>query len=182
MDKTRRFGLHLKSRDGFSLPEALITVVITVIIFAAFFIILISSSDTWQVNKVQIELQQELRKAMDWTTKELLQAGTSTITNVPADGNWYTSMTFKIPSGVSGGSVSWASDTTTFSLGGTGGKDLLRTVGSQIDTIAQDIQTLQFRRQSTSPSIVEVNLLASKSTPKGKTLTNSLKFSMRMRN
>ncbi len=161
-----------KGRQGLTLVEALVTVIIFSFILGICYMILISGSDSWETNSVRVELQQELRKAMDWITQDLRQAGSASIVNVPANGSAYTSITFRKAAGVSGGSITWDSSTTQYSLGGTGGTQLLRQVGSQTAAvIAQNIQSLQFSRQASSSNVVNVSLQAEKATLRGKTLT-----------
>ena len=170
----------IQSKKGFTLTEALVTTSVLTIIFSAFFIVLLSSSDSWQTNRVSIELRQELRKSMDSITRDILQAGVSTITDVSANGSWYTTITFKKPSSISGGSVVWDANTTKFLRSS---NELQRQIGSAAgETIASNITTLQFRRQSDTPSVVEVNLQAQKSTPKGTVIADALSFKIRLRN
>ena len=117
---------------------------------------------------------------MDNITRDVVQAGVSTITDVSADGNWRTTITFKKPSTVSGGSVAWDANTTKFLLSS---NELQRQIGSGTpELVAGSISTLQFRRQSSTPSIVEVNLAAQKNTPKGTVITDTLTFKIRLRN
>jgi|GEM_PF-1114362 len=172
-----------KSLLGFTLVEALTTVLLFSIILGVCFMILLSGTDSWHVNSAKVEVQQEVRKAADWIKQELIQSGSSTITNVPADSSWYTAITFKTTTGVSGGSISWSSETIQFLLGsGATANQLIRRSGSTDKVCAQGIQTLQFRRQASTPSVVEVNVEAQKTTPKGTTLTATSNFKVKMRN
>lgn len=168
---------------GFTLVEALVTVMIFSIILGASYMVLLSGSDSWEVNRVRVELQQESRKAIDWMSQEMRETGSAAITNVPADGNWYTTITFSLPSGVSGGSIVWSGDTIQYVLGGTNSNQLQRVAtGVATKIIASNIQTLQFRRQSTSSNIVEVSVLARKNTLKGTQIDVNLDFKIRLRN
>ncbi|MBI5149864.1 MAG: prepilin-type N-terminal cleavage/methylation domain-containing protein [Candidatus Omnitrophica bacterium] len=161
----------LKDPRGFTLVEAMVTVIIFTFILGICYTLLISGSDSWETNSARVELQQELRKAMDWIAQDLRQAGSASITNVPADGATYTSITFRKSAGASGGNLVWDSNTTTYSLGGTGGTQLLRQVSGQTaSVIAQDIQSLQFSRQASTANVVDVSLQAQKTTLRGKTL------------
>ena len=144
--------------------------------------ILVSGSDSWQVNRVKIEVQQEVRKAIEAIKADLVQGGSSTIVGVPADGNWYTTITFKVPSGVSGGTIVWPSDTTQFLLSGTDSNELRRTVGATTKTLAHFIETLQFRRLASAPNIVEVNLKGEKATMRGKLISLNTSFKVKLRN
>ena len=145
--------------------------------------ILLSGSESWQINSTKVEVQQEARKAGDWIKQELIQSGASTITNVPANGTWYTTITFKTAIGTSGGSISWSANTIQYSIVAAGtGRRLVRTSGGTTRVLAVSMQSLQFRRQAATPNVVEVNLQARKLTPKGTTLTNNSNFKVKMRN
>ena len=158
----------LKRRQGFTLVEMMVTVAIFSFILGICYTLFISGSNSWETNSVRVELQQELRKAMDWITQDLRQAGSASITNGPVDpvdGTPYPSITFRKAAGVSGGNLVWDSSTTTYSLGGTGGTQLLRQVSGQTaSVIAQNIQSLQFSRQVSTSNIVDVSLQARKTT------------------
>ena len=172
----------LQSARGFSLVEAIVTVVLFSIIGGACFAIFLSGADSWQVNSVKLELQQELRKAADWMRQDLWEAGVSTITNVPADGSWHTTITFRVSNGVSGGNILWSTNTIQFLLGGTNNSQLQRQSGAQTKILAQDMQTLQFRRQATTPNILEMSFAAQKRTTKGALLTQNTTFKITLRN
>ena len=167
------------SLTGFTLVEAMVTVVLFTIILGVCFMLLLSGTDSWHVNGVLLEVKQELRKGTDWMRQELIESGGSTITNVPANGTWYTTITFRTSTGVSGGTITWSADTIQYLLSGT---QLLRRSGGVDKILAQNMQTLQFRRQASTPNVVEVNMQAQKTTPKGTTLTANSNFKMRLRN
>lgn len=179
----------LKDRRAFTLVEALVTVIVFSVILGACYAVLMSGSDSWEANSVRVELQQELRKGMDWILNDLRQAGSASVSDVPANGTWYTSITFRKSNGVSSGVISWAADTTKYLLGGSDSTQLQRQVGSQTPAvIAQNISTLQFRRLASAPNVVEVNLQAQKKTLRGKNMTGktaitaNLSFKVHLRN
>ncbi len=178
-----------KKNRGITLVEVMVTVIIFAFILGICYSLLISGSDSWETNSTRIELQQELRKAMDWITQDLRQAGSVAIVDVPANGSTYTSITFRKSAGVSGGNLVWDSSTTRYSLGGTGGTQLLRQVSGQTaSVIAQNIQSLQFSRQTSTSNIVTVSLQAEKKTLRGKNLSGktpiqaSMTFKIYLRN
>ena len=176
-----------KDYRGVTLVEVMTTVVIFSFILGICYALLISGSDSWETNSTRVELQQELRKAMDWITQDLRQAGSASIVDVPADGATYTSITFRKSAGVSGGNLVWDSSTTRYFLGGTGGTQMLRQVGAQTaSVIAQNIQSLQFNRQPNSiiyydgipveilnSNVVNVSLQTQKTTLRRKMLTGT---------
>ena len=172
----------LNNVQGYTLVEALMTTLIMAVILGAILMILLSGSESWQVNSAQVEANQEVRKAMEWMKQELIQGGSSTITNVPADGTWYPTITFKTASGVSGGVITWSSNTIQYLRGGTNSQQLLRRSGGVDKVIAIDMQALQFRRQSSSANVVEINVQAQKDTPRGTHLTASANFQVKLRN
>lgn len=154
-----------EDHQGATLVEMMVTVIIFAFILGICYTLLISGSDSWETNSARVELQQELRKAMDWITQDLRQAGSASITDVLANGNPYTSITFRKSAGASGGNLVWDSSTTRYFLGGTGGTQLLRQVGVQTaSVIAQNIQSLQFSRQASTANVVSVSLQTQKTT------------------
>jgi Tfp pilus assembly protein PilW len=174
---------RISSLRGLTLVEALVTVLIFSIILGATYTVLISGSDSWEVNNVRVELQQELRKAMDWMSQELREAGSASITNVLANGTWYTTITFRTATGVTGGTIDWSTDTIQYVLGGADANQLQRIkAGDPTKIVALNIQSLQFRRQASSSDIVEVALQARKSTPKGNQLNVNSDFKIQLRN
>ncbi len=172
----------LKKNQGYSLVEVVAAAFLFSLMVGACLMIFLSGSDAWQVTSLSVQLQQERRKAMDWIKEDLVEAGSSTITDVPADDAWYNTITFQTPAGVSGESITWSTDTTQFALGGSNGDEIIRTVGSTTKTLAQNIQSLQFRRQSTNPSIVDVVINSQKSTTRGILVSNTSSFKVKLRN
>ncbi|MBZ0165540.1 MAG: prepilin-type N-terminal cleavage/methylation domain-containing protein, partial [Candidatus Omnitrophica bacterium] len=85
---------------GTTLVETMVTVVIFSLIMTGFFAVSTVGENSFQVNRAQIELQQELRKSMETMMNDLRQAGNSSVIDVPANGNWYTSITFRKPVGI----------------------------------------------------------------------------------
>jgi len=180
LNKNRK-QYHLNNR-GMTMTEVMVTTLIFSFIIAGLYAAGAVGQNNWDVNDVQIGLQQELRKAMEWMINDLRQAGNASIVDVPADGNWYTTITFKTPSGVTGGSIDWNANSIQFVLGGSSSNQLQRLEASQTKIIAQNIQTLQFRRLTTSPDILEVNMLAQNSTVKGTQVDYQLDFEIQLRN
>jgi Tfp pilus assembly protein PilW len=173
---------RFKSDTGSSLLEVLVTLMIFSIIIAAINATLLIGDSSWNTNSIHIELQQELRKSMDWMKDDLRQTGASAISDVPANGTWYTAITFQKTTGVSGGSITWDSDTTRFILGGSGADQLQRIEGLTTTVIAQSMQSVRFRRLAGAPDIVEVALQAQRDTFKGATITSNLNFKVQLRN
>ena len=169
----------LQDARGFTLSEVLMAVFIFSLLSSACYTIMASGSTNWQVNRVRIELQQELKKGQNWMINELRQSGSSVITNVPADGVSYTTITFRTSTGASGGSATWSSNTIQFLLSGT---QLQRVSSGVTKVLALNISSLQFRRDASTSNLVEVALQAQKKAPGSKTITASLSFKVQLRN
>ena len=113
--------------------------------------------------------------------KDLRQAGTSaySITNVPADGTWYSTITFRPAAGVLGGVIVWSTDTIQYVVAG---GELRRVKGTETRVIARNITSLQIRRQNTTADTVEVTLQGTKKAEGGQVLTLNTNFSVQVRN
>lgn len=131
---------------------------------------LLAGQDSWQVNTKKSELQDEVRKTESLIENELIQAGQSTITNVPSDGTWYNTITFKTVADVSSGNVTWSANTITYAVSSS---QFTRTSGGTTKVIAQNIQSVQFRRLSATPTLVEISVQGQKTTPRGTVITAS---------
>ena len=185
MDMRRKNRIQILERfnsSGMTLVEVLITAILFSVLLGACLMLFLSGSNTWMDSGTQVEVQQELRKAVDWMRYDLQQAGASTITNVPADGAWYTSITFRTATGVSSGVISWSANTITFQRGGSGSTQLQRVSGGATKVLATSISTLQFRRQASSSQVVEVNVQTQQNTIKGRTMSASTTFKVDLRN
>lgn len=180
------FDRHLvekiRSRKGMTLPESMVSILILSVIFSACLMILLSGSNIWQVNNAKTEIKNDMRRAMESIKEDFRQAGPGSVIDVPPDGSWRTSATFRISNGVSGGTINWSSNTVQYSLSGSDGKQLHRVMGLSDRLVANNIQTIQFRRQSSAPDIMEVNVLAQKDSLKGHSLQLALNFEVQMRN
>jgi len=181
LQKLKQFNKTLNT-SGFSMAEVLVTVLIFSSLAAGLYSVAMVGESSWQTNKAQIEIQQELRKSASFMIPELLQAGDSSITNVRADNNWYDTIIFKKPTGILSGSVTWDAEETQYVLGGTGGTQLLRIQGADTRVISDHINSMQFRRQTATPNTLEVRLDAQNSTLQGRTLQMDLIFNIHLRN
>lgn len=151
-------------KKGFSLAEMCVVVLISVFLLGGMYTILITGNNAWEIARDRTELHQYLRTALDWMRKDLRQAGSSTVSGVPADGAWHTSITFQIPANVVSGSVVWSSNIQ-YAIGGTGSQQLIRTIGAQQRVIAQRFNLLRFRRQVSTPNVIEISAQVQKNTP-----------------
>ena len=181
MSTIRKKPDFFNNRSGFTLPEVMVTLLLLTAVSALTLSLMLSGSRSWQLNKTQILLQGELRKSAEWIKEDLRQTGSAGITNVPANGTWYTTITFQKVTGTSGGVATW-STSYIYALGGTGNTDLRRTDNGTTRAIAYNITVLQFRRQAATANIMEVNLTAQTRTEQGRTITISSSFEIKLRN
>ncbi len=167
----------------------MIVLLIFTIIVGAIFTVMNASRASWYSGNVQVDVQQETRKAMDSIIKELRQSSQTTISGVPNDGNLYSSISFRIPSDIdndgdvinASGNIEWGSQIT-YSLGGLNNEQVLRASGGSTTVLANDIINLQFRRAVSSPNIVEITLQAQKNTVQGRTMQSTLVSNVNLRN
>lgn len=186
-----RFRLIFKKRyqplsrsKGSALLEVLVAVFIFMLLLGMISLILATGRNAWYIEDVSVELQQELRKAMTVMVKDLRQTSSSTIVGVPSNGSWSNTIYFRKPTGITYGYVDWGPQNQFLLLGtSTTGMQLLRAVGgTTTEVIANNINSLQLRRQFATRDIIEVVLGAQKTTTKGTQITDSLSFQVKMRN
>jgi prepilin-type N-terminal cleavage/methylation domain-containing protein len=167
-----------KLKRGFTLVEIIVVSAIVGILLSCFIIFFLMGFHLWYGGEARIELQQEMRNAMAWITNDLQQAGSSSIIDVPADGNQYPAISFRVCSGVSAGKISWSNNPIGYIINA---NQLLRIEGGTNIAISENTQSLQFRRQRDTPNIVEVSLVLAKTSDRG-TFNDSLNFRVKLRN
>ena len=167
-----------KRKRGFTLVEIIVVTAVVAILLSCFIMFFLLGFRLWDGGEARIELQQEMRNAMAWITNDLQQAGSSSIIDVPADGNQYPAITFRVCNGVSGSRISWSNNPICYIINT---NQLLRIEGSTNVAISENTQSLQFRRQSVTPDIIEVSLVLAKTSSRG-TLNDSLNFRVKLRN
>lgn len=160
---------------------AVFTLIISVVLG-----VLITGKASWYMGGAHIELQQDLRRAADWIMRELREAGSNSIVDVPpndtGDDSWQTDITFYKPGGVVGGYITW--DLTTpiqYTLGGLNNTQLLRIVPNDQQVLANNIVSFQVRRYKSSPGILEFDLQGQK-TAAGHPISDTLTFELKLRN
>lgn len=180
-----RFKIFRKLNNikAMSLAELLVCVFIFSILSAALLAVVVVGQRSWTTNEVKIGLRQELRKSMEMMINDLRQSGNASIANVPADDSWYTNIIFQVPSTVTGGIITWDSDAIQYILGGAGGTQLLKVRAGTSKVVSQNIQSLQFRRLSTAPNVLEISITAQDTVAlSGEVLNMDLDFEIEMRN
>jgi len=171
-----------QNKTGFSLTELMITLVIFTFLIAALYAVLTTGKASWQIGNAAIDVQQELRHSIDWIAEELRQSGSLAISNVPTDGNWRNTISFRLPAGISNGNLVWATQQIQYSLGGLDGRQLLRTSAGQQRVLANNIISFQIRRQAARRNIVEIALQAEKINALGSIVSTDLSFQIILRN
>jgi len=156
----------------------MVTVIISTFIMGALYMILVVGNDSWYVNSVQAELQMGLRKATSTLISDLHESGSSSISDVTANGSWFNTLTFRVSTGVSGGYISW-SNTIAYSVSS---NQLQRVYNSATTAVSRNISLFQARRQTASPSVVEIQINAQKSTPRNTVVRASTSFQVQLRN
>lgn len=149
--------------------ELMVTMSIVVSISGVLVAVFRMNQQCWEVAQAHLSVSMELRRAMDEMSRELVSTQVAQV-DIPADGNWYPSITFSVPEDVDGdgtvldssGVLEW-SDSITFSLGGETGEQALREQDGELDRImANGVTELEFRREAATPNVVEVQMTVEK--------------------
>jgi len=165
---------------GITLIEILLTVLIFSFIAAAIFLVLGIGKASWYTGDVETVLSQDIRRALTVMNSQLRQSSSSVISGVPANDNYYAAITFKLPEGIAdNGSIIW-SENINYSLNVNHQIISLKSGASSI--LANNINSLQFRRPSGNPDIIEIYITAQKNTIQGRSLQDSITSSVKMRN
>ena len=172
------------NNQGLSLAEVMVTSVIFLMVVSGFYAALAAGDSSWQTNSTKIELQQNLRIAMGAMIYDLRQAGPASIADVPSDDTPYTQLTFRKPSGITNGSITWQANQIRFVRGGVSGNDLLRVTlpANTSQLVTENITNLQFTRSSTNPDELTVSMQATKNTLKGIPIAYDLDVTFQIRN
>ena len=168
------------SKSGFTLVESMLAVLLFGMIFGAVMMINISGTENWNANETQLQLQQNMRLAIARLSDDLRQAGTSSVVNVTAGGAVQNSIVFRTVTGVNSGTAQWSANTITYDVNS---NQLRRTVGLGTPSVsATNISSASFERKSSTPDIVDVIIMGSKDTFRGRTMTITGSFSVQLRN
>lgn len=194
IENVRKFQANevLSNNKGVTIAEIMVTVLIFSVISIALFTTSMVGENSWQVNQARTEVIQELRKSMDAMNSDLIETGPSAISNVlpdsdsspyentAEDDDWYSSITFQLPTGISGGTLQWSADNVQFVVNGN--NQLVRITPSGTRVVAQNITSLGFYRSSSSPDMIQIALTAQKTTTRGIPIELEVNFSVKMRN
>ena len=155
--------MNLKKNNGLTLIEIIIVIFLFSIILAAIFTVLATAKTSWKSAGSQLSVQQEARRGLGVVVKELRQARLSTIIGVPADGADYSSITFQIPEDISETGTTWSTNIQ-YSIGGLNNSQLLRSQDGNQTVLANDVSTLNLRREAAVPDTINISITVQKST------------------
>ncbi len=171
--KPRRSG-------GFSLVEVLVVSVMVSGIALVLASVIRMSLRGWQARDNQMTVSYELRRGIHAMARELERTRSDQLEvpgvgAMPADGNFYNSIRFRIPQDVDGngtvldgaGAIEWSPNQITYALGGVGGLEVRRTQGAAAGTLAYGVTGLRFRRQAATPLMVEMSVTVQKGATSG---------------
>ena len=166
--------------DGFSLVEVLIVSVMAAGICLVLASVIRMNLRGWQARENQMAVSYELRRGIHAMARELARTRSDQLEvpgvgAMPANGNFYNSLRFRIPQDVDGngsvldgaGAVEWSPNQITYALGGSGGLEVRRTQGAAGSTLAYGVTGLRFRRQAATPLVVEMSLTVQKGAVSG---------------
>ena len=172
----------VRNNNAMTLVETLFCVAFFAIISAACMNLLHIAWVAWDESTARADLSAQLRQTVSWVSNDLKQSGSGAIIDVPADDEWHQGITFMKAQDVVSDAVVWGGQVV-FGLGGSTGKQVMRTAEGHAKPIAVHINSLRFRRHSTEPNLVEVEARASVPTSRAhEELTSNLNFKVYLRN
>lgn len=184
----------MKVREGFTLVELIIAMVIFILILGILFALLSVGQVSWESASSKMTVTQELRRGIEDMTKELTQARISTI-SLSAGGS-SNSISFQTVQDLDGdGLISFsngeleglraADPYVTYSLtydASLGWNQLTRTVGSSSSVSGNYLTALQFVRSSSTPNVINISVSGEKKSLFGHLLSDSLNGRVILRN
>ncbi|MFH1201428.1 MAG: prepilin-type N-terminal cleavage/methylation domain-containing protein [Candidatus Omnitrophota bacterium] len=181
-------------KRGLSIVELLVALTLFVIVVGALFLIITPSIDSFQLGDAQLDVEAQLRQALDTMTSELMQTKISKIDDGPvsADNNNYNTIRFAIPHDIDGdGDILDSGQIVEWSDQGSApwniryilsGGQLLRISGGSVTVLGNHISSLIFRRPSINQNIIEISVTAERATAKNRQTSINLSSQIRMRN
>jgi len=159
------------NKNGVTVLEFMVASVLTLILLGGLMTIYVTGKNSWERNKSTVLTQREVRKALSWMTRELRGAENLVVNQSPNDIN---------PNDIDINFVLADTGNVLYSWKTTGGSPnlIVRTVGAQTRTIAQNISALNVTQTLTD---VIINITASAQTLQGETTTFQLEKKVVMR-
>ena len=150
-------------KRGFGLLELLIATVVMSAMAVVLAAVLRMGQRSFQTTQNTMTISYELRRGINLMSRDLAQTQAAQM-DIPADGNWYDNLSFRIPEDMdangtvldSAGALEW-SNSIQYALGGVDNQQVQRTQNGNTQVLAHRVTLLQFRRTVANPSIVEVN-------------------------
>ncbi len=154
---------RVELQGGFSLTELLIASVVMVAMVGVLAAVLRVGQRSFQVTQNTMTISYELRRGINLMSRDLAQTQGAQL-NIPADGNWYNNLSFRIPQDLDAngtvlngaGVLEW-SNPIQYLLGGVDNQQAQRIQNGNTQVLAHRVTLLRFRRTVANPSIVEVN-------------------------
>jgi len=183
-------GVRRHQQAGFSFVELMVVTGIMALVSGMLVVALRMGQQSWQVEQARMTVSMELRRGLDAMSRELASSQSGQLVGVPADGTWYTSLTFRVPQDLNGdgtvldanGALEW-SPPVVYALGGTGGTQILRIQNNATRVLANGATTLRFRRQAATPNILEISMTVLRGVNTGDfTNQGTLNTQVRLRN
>ena len=149
---------QLNKRNSFTLVESLVAAFILIVIITALFLVLNIGDLSNTVSGAKLELQQEVRRAMDWMVKDLRQTDRMRLLCIDSNGNpnqqfnsladkeVFTDPVFPISTGYDGTSIIWSSNQIGYSFDAVN-KKIIRSNTTQTWEF-NNIFNLEFRKIS----------------------------------
>ncbi len=193
--RKRQIFKKRKFHSGITLPELLVTVFLFLFISGALYASFSVGQDSWDVNKAQITLQAELRKAAERIKYDLMQAGPSPLESIDFDENQnecvaFSSIVFHKREVNEDDEIQWGEEIS-FILDAEE-KQIQRIQGDTIQIIAQNIQLVSFAFKCTvdpqegslliERKIVEVKLVGEETKIKRDINDRQFSFQIHLRN
>ena len=186
---------HAGSR-GFTLVEMMVVSIVVAGMCLVFASVIRMGLKTWQAKENQMTVSFELRRGVHAMARELAQTRSDQLEvpglgAMPANGNFYNSVRFRVPQDVDGdgtaidgsGVLEWSPNQVVYALGGADGREIQRTQGAAVSALANGVTALQFRRLAATPSVVEMSVTVQQGATNGGFLNQaSLSTRIRLRN
>ncbi len=166
---------------GLTLVEVLVTSVVLAVLIVALFLVLNIGQRSWIQGDANIQLQQEIARAVVVISRELKETAPKKV-RIQAS-----SITFNVPQDLNGdtsvvdadGYIEWSPDII-YSLNGS--NQITRSFNGATSIVANNISALQFSFVPNEEAVIQLNLTASKTSDTGKLVQDSGQAVVKVRN
>lgn len=166
--------------SGFTLTETMLVLAVFTIMLSAIFTVLTSGTNSWHTGATYGDIQNDIRQAKEYISKDLLQGRFSTLaisgSNIDMD----------IPASVaSGGYITWKH--ISYYVGGDNNTQLFRNEAGLAKIIANNISLLSFAQGISElgvpvPHLVTISITAAKQDVRGRPMNAVSIFDICLRN